>query len=135
MGESTARKLSPRDGKTLARLVAKYGRRVVVEAAQKVRSSARPGRRRDDEARGELWAHVEWIEHRAGELRDDGHPHGALHVATHERFLAVTPRDQQNDEVELEKFKRKIQRAREGSAADRRAISRARKASHRSGGD
>ena len=93
--------------KALAALVARYGRRAVVEAAGTLRPTRRPGRRRDDERRGELWDHVEWIEERVDDLRSDGRSYGALKKATTERFLMVTPRAKQSDET-LRKFEKWI---------------------------
>jgi hypothetical protein len=117
MGDDDHFELSPPDAKRLAGMVRKYGRRAVIAAAEKITFHLEG--RRPDEA---LWEDVEWIETRARELRDDGRKHGALHLATHERFVMVTPHDQQNDETKLKKYKRAIQRAREKYAAKRRVL-------------
>ena len=113
--------ISARDMQTLARLVGKYGRRAIVAAAQAVRHPPRAGRRREDENRAELWAHVEWIEERAGELREAGQARGAHRRATAERFLAVEPRERQTAAA-LRGFEKRIKTARGDYAKARRLM-------------
>ena len=108
----TGREWTAEDRRDLARLLAKYGRRVVVAEAGSMRPSRRAGRPRDDAERAELWDHVEWIEERADELRRDGHSYGAVRKATAERFVRVTPRGHQTD-AELAKFAKRIKNIRD----------------------
>lgn len=116
-----AKELSPRDLQTLARLVAKYGRRIIAQAAERVRLPARPGRRANDDGRAELWAHVEWIEERAGELRSAGQARGAFRRAAAERFLAVEPRERQTAAA-LRRFEKRVKDARGDYAKARRLM-------------
>lgn len=118
---TAAPKLSPRDAQALARLCAKYGRRIVAEAAERIRLPARPGRRANDDGRAELWAHVEWIEARAEELRSAGQVRGAFRRATAERFIAVTLRERQTAAA-LRLFEKRVKTARGDYAKARRAM-------------
>lgn len=116
-----AKELSPRDAQTLARLVAKYGRRAVATAAERVRLPARPGRRRQDEKRAELNDHLEWIEARADELRSAGQVRGARRRATAERFIAAEPRERQTAAA-LRRFEKRVKTARGDYAKARRLM-------------
>lgn len=105
--------LSPADAAKLARLVAKYGRRLVVSATQKIRPTRRSGHPFNDDKRAEMWEHIEWIDQRADNYRSEGKRHGAVKRAETDRFLMVTPRDKWNDAAELRKFRRRVKKFRD----------------------
>ncbi len=108
MADKRGEELSARDAETLARLVAKYGRKRIVSAAQQVPHPARAGRRRDEDKRHEMYGHIEWIDMQADFHRISGQQHvAAMRNAVVDRFLMVTPRDKQTDS-ELQKFKKRI---------------------------
>lgn len=107
----TVNQWTDRDRRELARLLARYGRRAVVEAVQTIPPARRAGHQRDDEMRGALLDDLDWIERRAETLRSRGDSL-ALQSAIASRFTMTRPREEWSDAVALKKFEKRIKNAR-----------------------